>query len=411
MSPRPFPQAAVAVRSAFAGRVLIAAALAVALAAALVAVAAAAAPRANAGALSRFGDTIFTVGATGDPNADNRRDFVLRLTGKEPVAVPYPAAVVGMGDSVSEGVANLTAALEASEGPVTVVALSQGAVVGGNVAHQRDTAEHALLENYILMGSPDFQHGVSDRLPFGSIPLIGLPLEGSRGTQFVQVDMICSAGDVLCDPAGSPVNYLPSFLFVHMGLAGGDNYNNLDEREVVWTSEDGETTYYVYAGQHPLSYGYSLLSGRAPSDQLNAGLEVIAPTSRTVGVGGPVTLFDPQSVTNFVDTLRPSTPAAPEAEDVLVEAETVTPEVPAIETPSPELIADTSPEPVQETAPAAVEEVPVQQIAPEPVVETAPAQEAAPEVVVEAAPVIEPAVVETVESVDAPQAEYDLAAE
>ena len=388
MSPRPFPQAAVAVRSAFAGRVLIAAALAVALVAAAVIFT----PRANAGALSRFGDTIFTVGATGDPNADNRRDFVLRLTGKEPVAVPYPAAVVGMGDSVSEGVANLTAALEASEGPVTVVALSQGAVVGGNVAHQRDTAEHALLENYILMGSPDFQHGLSDRLPVGSIPLIGLPLEGSRGTQFVQVDMICSAGDVLCDPAGSPVNYLPSFLFVHMGLAGGDNYNNLDEREVVWTSEDGETTYYVYAGQHPLSYPYSLVSGRAPSDQLNAGLEVIAPTSRTVGVGGPVTLFDPQSVTNFVDTLRPSTPAAPEAEDVLVEAETVTPEVPAIETPSPE--------PVQETAPAAVEEVPVQQIAPEPVVETAPVQEAAPEVVVE-----------TVESVDAPQAEYDLAAE
>ena len=371
-----------------AGRVLIAAALAVALVAAAVIFT----PRANAGALSRFGDTIFTVGATGDPNADNRRDFVLRLTGKEPVAVPYPAAVVGMGDSVSEGVANLTAALEASEGPVTVVALSQGAVVGGNVAHQRDTAEHALLENYILMGSPDFQHGLSDRLPVGSIPLIGLPLEGSRGTQFVQVDMICSAGDVLCDPAGSPVNYLPSFLFVHMGLAGGDNYNNLDEREVVWTSEDGETTYYVYAGQHPLSYPYSLVSGRAPSDQLNAGLEVIAPTSRTVGVGGPVTLFDPQSVTNFVDTLRPSTPAAPEAEDVLVEAETVTPEVPAIETPSPE--------PVQETAPAAVEEVPVQQIAPEPVVETAPVQEAAPEVVVE-----------TVESVDAPQAEYDLAAE
>ena len=266
--------------------------------------------------------TVYTVGATGDSNADNRRDWVVNTLGREPIPVPYPASVVGMKDSIATGVENLQAALGENQSDyIIVVAMSQGAVVAEQVAHQRDTAENS-NERYYLMGSPDFRHGISDRLPISSIPIVGLPLAGSQGTEHVRVSQICLAGDVMCDPSGSPINYPLSFIAIHMGMLGGNTYNDAFERDIVWQEKDGSTEYTVYENQPALSYIYTALSGKQPSEQGVAFLEIIAPTSRTVGVGGPVTFFDPKAVENFVNTLRPAQVDVENLAEVLPSSET-----------------------------------------------------------------------------------------
>lgn len=275
-----------------------------------------------AGAAPLGSRTIYTVGATGDPEADNRRDWVLDVYGQEPIPVPYPASMVGMQASIDAGVENLQAALGENQSDyIIVVAMSQGAVVAEQVAHQRDIAENA-NERYILMGSPDFRHGISDRLPISSIPVVGLPLAGSQGTEHVRVSQICLAGDVMCDPSGSPINYPLSFVAIHMGMLGGNTYNDAFERDIAWRQEDGSTEYTVYENQPALSYIYTALSGKQPSEQGVAFLEIIAPTSRTVGVGGPVTFFDPRAVENFVNTLRPAQVDVESLAEVLPSSET-----------------------------------------------------------------------------------------
>jgi len=208
---------------------------------------------------------VLVVGGTDDPKA---KDMLARTEGWFGSITPKPVetpATFGIGKdgvlvipiikgdgsgltydgSSSIGAANVVDALGQTEGPVTVVTISQGSRAAYDAIYvaNRDGVKSGDEMTGVLLAFPRHKNtGIETVLP-SFIP--GLHTNGPidpAATGDSTLFVICVAGDPVCglNPY-SPSSYfyaIPGFLQIH-----SKEYGNIDQMEVIRTDQDGNVTY------------------------------------------------------------------------------------------------------------------------------------------------------------------------
>jgi hypothetical protein len=205
-------------------------------------------------------ENVIVIGGTDDPQA---KDQLGRMDGwtddsHNVKVVEYPAEFFPIGkmpydQSVEVGKANLRQEIEQTEGPKTVVGMSQSARIVGDVAEEYDSSENADDLEVILLADPRFPSTGAEEVLDG-MSLLGATATGERQpTQYVRSTSVCIKGDPVCGMGGHPANILPGFICIHSGGCPGSNanYGHLDELEVSNTWQEGETTYVEMDAPHP----------------------------------------------------------------------------------------------------------------------------------------------------------------
>lgn len=206
---------------------------------------------------------VFVVGGTGTSLPSARMMHALYEQGifrdPDPVGVEYPAQLwplrgkLTLDQSVAVGVANLDAALAASDGPVTVVGLSQGAVV---VNYEK----RALMEqpdppadiSFVTIGDPtNSDGGLLAKLPHVHIPILDATIPRPPIETPYDTTEIVHEYDGYADFPDNPLNLLADLnalagvIYLHPNKGGVDL---TDPRNVVTTSTNslgGTTTHIV----------------------------------------------------------------------------------------------------------------------------------------------------------------------
>lgn len=180
------------------------------------------------------------------------------FTDPDPTGIRYPAQLwpiqgkLTLDESVAVGIANLDAALQASDGPVTVVALSQGAVVVNYekraLMAQSDPPSDI---SFVTIGDPtNSDGGLLAKLPHIHIPILDATIPGAPVETPYDTTEIVHEYDGFADFPDNPFNLLADLntfagvVYEHPNKSGVDL---TDPRNVVTTSTNslGGTTTHI----------------------------------------------------------------------------------------------------------------------------------------------------------------------
>lgn len=176
----------------------------------------------------------------------------------DPTGIRYPAQLwpirgkLTLDESVAVGVANLDAALQASEGPVTVVALSQGAVVVNNEKRALMAQPNPPTDiSFVTIGDPsNSDGGLFAKLPPVHIPILDVTISRPPIETPYDTTEIVHEYDGFADFPDNPFNLLADLnafagvIYEHPNKSGVDL---TDPRNVVTVSTNslGGTTTHI----------------------------------------------------------------------------------------------------------------------------------------------------------------------
>lgn len=207
-------------------------------------------------------ETLIVMGGTDDPRAQDQVSRVAHWVNPDNIhAVEYVASfgpVIGnqpYDASVEDGKQRLRELLATQPAGkrVTVVSISQGGRIVGDLAREFDTPEYAGRVRFIGMSDPrDSFRGLEARFVGMGFP--GVTATGSRpATQHVEYTSVCIEGDPICADVVDPAAAAFGFYCTHAGGCGGIDYHygNLHHLEVRSLHTEGATTYVMMKAPTP----------------------------------------------------------------------------------------------------------------------------------------------------------------
>lgn len=207
-------------------------------------------------------ETLIVMGGTDDPHAQDQMSRVAHWVQPHNIqTVDYAASfgpVIGnqpYDASVEDGKQRLRELLATQPAGkrVTVVSISQGGRIVGDLAREFDVPEYAGRVRFIGMSDPrDSLRGLEAR--FAGMGLPGATATGSRpATQHVEYTSVCIEGDPICADVVDPAAAAFGFYCTHAGGCGGIDYHygNLHHLEVRSLRTEGATTYVMMKAPTP----------------------------------------------------------------------------------------------------------------------------------------------------------------
>lgn len=192
--------------------------------------------------------TVLSIGGTGPTSTTTKPVNLDWLNHMGPATqVGYPAAFVGMEYSIDVGAAKLAAAVADTQGPVTVVGGSQGALVleaykAYLVAHPEQAPAPQDL-TFVQYADPASKHGLFGRNPGLWVPGLGVTMAGPVDTPY-KTTVIARQYDGAADWPDrqwnllADANAVAGFIYLH------PRYGQIDLTGVAPYEVDGNTTYY-----------------------------------------------------------------------------------------------------------------------------------------------------------------------